>query len=378
MHGHGHGHGHGEDVSKARIAQEKSWKLLQEARGCLGRERIGLEDSNMMLTFSDGVERAEYVKPVLEWLYVTRGKVCADQLAELAGTYAYDTIHVIDVGSMDISTDSVAAGVCWMGASRIPSGPVVLASHLQRLKIRFQQRRQGGRSIVLLSYDGSTSYLTLHALALFFFMYCHFDQGESRSLAAAAVEKQIPPVSILESGIEELAVCGKGWLQRIRVQWPYNATSSVNIAGDIVGGWHITKKLHHHAPSQKWKIQVWGLSPGSYTFKFVVDGKWCVDLSEPLSHDEFGNNNNTVSVLACGGVSQDSYLMGDGMAGPPLASSHRESVDQKMVVVVEQWNQGESVIDHDDSSHDTSAQDRLRLARFGAAILSYYKKISVL
>lgn len=348
--------------------KEKSSQILQEAQRCAKMAAIylPLDDGRGR---SGREEEEGWIKPVLDWLYVSPADITPRLLGYLASTYAYDKIHVIDVASMNIAEDTITDGVCWMGASRLPSGPVCLSAFLNRLKHRFKQRYNDGNSITILKYSPSTSYLTLHALALFFFMHCWLDESNARALAARAVEKQIPPVSIIDSGIEELAACGKGWLQRVIVEWPYHAKSSVDIAGEICGGWHITQRLWYDSSNRKWKIQIWGLKPGSYTFKFVVDGNWCVDLKRPLSVDDWGNDNNTATVIACGGLDSQTRaaVNTDIITGSTFESDYHDTKnDQRMVVVVEP----------NALASGGSAEERLRLARFGASLLSYYKKIS--
>lgn len=372
--GHGRAGTHLEEGSLDRSCAEKMPSdILQEAQECARKPpiRIICGDDTLRNNIVDEEPILTRIKPVLGWLYVSNTDLSPQDLAKLSSRYAYDQIHVIDIGSMSISDDAIADGVCWMGASRLPSGPVCVSAFLNRLKHRFKQRYNDGKSIVILTYSPSTSYLTLHALALFFFMHCWLDESKSRTLAAGAVGKQIPPVSIIDSGIEELAACGRGWLQRVILEWPYHARSSVDIAGEICGGWHITRRLRYDVSNRKWKIQIWGLPPGAYTFKFVVDGNWCVDLRKPLSVDEWGNDNNTATVIACGGLSSNERLdemrvaeNSDGMAASHVGEYDIEKSDKKMVIVVEP------------SALVTSSEDRLRLARFGASLLSYYKKIS--
>lgn len=367
--------------SHGRAAHERQWKFLREARMCSRKDPVPLlrASSSSSSDASDTeMDMASKMTQVLSWLYIAKGRVVGDQLEELAGRYAYERIHVIDVSAME-STETIAAGVCWMGASRLPSGPVCIAAYLNRLKHRFTQRYNDGHSIVIVTYDASTSYMTLHSLALFFFMYCGLNQRDSRTLAATLVEKQVPPATIIESGVEELALVGLGWIQRVIVEWPYYAASAVNIAGDIVGGWHVTKRLHRDEAHSRWRLQLWGLPPGNYSFKMIVDGEWCVDLSKPSTVDEWGNSNNTVSVLSCAGALPESRVHGDGMAvSPAMLEEYPESTTTE-------GDDDDGSSDNEfsldlnqtaSSSHVYSAEERLRLARFGASILSYYKKIS--
>ena len=40
-----------------------------------------------------------------------------------------------------------------------------------------------------------------------------------------------------------------------------------------------------------------GLPPGRYHYKFIMDGKWVVDLSAATEDDEHGNKNNVVEQM---------------------------------------------------------------------------------
>ena len=396
-----------------------AFKLVQEARTCAKADRIdipsNIEDEymlNMKLirrgdasngsksSTSNTQERSSSIKPVLDWLYVSQGHLTPMQLADLSSKMALSRVHVIDVGSMNTLKEAIADGVLWMGANRLPSAPVRVAAYLNRLKHRFKQRFNDGKSIVIMTYSSSASYLTLHALALFFYMYCYMNHTDSRTLAAAAVEKQIPPVSILESGIEELAVCGKGWLERVQIEWPYGAQSAVDICGEICGGWHVTRHLYYHPARKTWRIQLWGLPPGSYSFKYVVDGQWCVDLKKPMISDEYGNDNNMATVLACGGLERKdqiivdemdgmaaSFVMGGASDGNSNAMATVELMEydpdgsaspmegRKMVVVVPDAGPERTRDGSAQGGISGDAQARLRLARLGSLLLSYYKKI---
>lgn len=39
-----------------------------------------------------------------------------------------------------------------------------------------------------------------------------------------------------------------------------------------------------------------GLAPGTYRYKFIVDGMWVVDMALPAECDSEGNTNNVVHV----------------------------------------------------------------------------------
>lgn len=40
-----------------------------------------------------------------------------------------------------------------------------------------------------------------------------------------------------------------------------------------------------------------GLAPGTYRCKFIVDGRWCVDMAAPTENDGRGNVNNVIHIL---------------------------------------------------------------------------------
>ena len=43
-------------------------------------------------------------------------------------------------------------------------------------------------------------------------------------------------------------------------------------------------------------ISLQGLEPGTYRYKFIVDGMWVVDMALPAECDNEGNTNNVVHV----------------------------------------------------------------------------------
>jgi hypothetical protein len=46
-------------------------------------------------------------------------------------------------------------------------------------------------------------------------------------------------------------------------------------------------------------LAVQGLEPGTYRYKFIVDGMWVVDMALPAECDAEGNTNNVVHVPDC-------------------------------------------------------------------------------
>lgn len=52
------------------------------------------------------------------------------------------------------------------------------------------------------------------------------------------------------------------------------------------------QQQHTHTPHMRVTTQ--DLPPGRYHYKFIMDGKWVVDLSSPTKDDANGNKNNVV------------------------------------------------------------------------------------
>jgi hypothetical protein len=175
-----------------------------------------------------------------------------------------------------------------------------------------------------------------------------------------------PPTSALAAGVEEMAACARGWLQRAKIEWPY-AGGRVEAAGEAVGGWDRSVPLEFNVRHKKWRLQLWGLPPGVYSYKFLVDGKWCTDVMAPSQMDAYGNTNNMCVVLGCGqiGAAERTAAAADGMAVVPrLPFATDEDVSGRL-----RYREVE-----DEGVMTVSPEERLRLARFGAAILAYYMK----
>jgi starch synthase len=72
-------------------------------------------------------------------------------------------------------------------------------------------------------------------------------------------------------------------------------SSSVQVAGPLVGGWDCIHELQL-APSGTVFESPLMLTPGKYTFKFVVNGQWVCSGYQHLARDVKGNANNVVQV----------------------------------------------------------------------------------
>jgi hypothetical protein len=125
------------------------------------------------------------------------------------------------------------------------------------------------------------------------------------------------------------------------------------------------------------------MSPGSYAYKFIVDGyDWCIDLASPTEVDIWGNQNNVVVVAgpdddpphesdsaeagagavapadtaASGPLSLGEHTGAGGSVGPPVLAKRPERKDPGPAAVL------------------PTETDLLRLARFGARVLALYTK----
>lgn len=87
--------------------------------------------------------------------------------------------------------------------------------------------------------------------------------------------------------------------------WPYENAREVYVAGDVVGSWSKRVKLQRCSKrmgcgegvlANQLFIELDGLPPGRYAYKFIVDGCWMTDRAMPLTWDE-GNNANNVHVV---------------------------------------------------------------------------------
>lgn len=369
-------------AKKVQMKELRRRELLYQARVWTRRPVIpmprGMNEGNLPEEEGKRQVLARYVRPVLPWLYLCDTEsIQDDQLVEFASNTCMEKIHVIRMSEIESNGASewpgpaLGAHVAWMGATRLPSPAITAAGILHRLKHRFSSDA-GMESMVMIMYDDANVNLSLHALVLFFYIYCGMKHYDARTLAGAAFSRQIPPASVIESGVEELAACGQGWLQRVIVKWPY-AASKVEVAGELVGGWHVTKALVYNKKQKHWTLQLWGLPPGMYQYKFVVDGEWCVDLSAPSIIDEWGNSNNVVNVIKCAGAAQSivhAAEEGDGMAATVGRSDLPIPGDGGQSMASSSSDMKEFILE------PISTDERLRLATFGASVIAYYKKVS--
>jgi len=102
--------------------------------------------------------------------------------------------------------------------------------------------------------------------------------------------------------------------------WP-NEAASVELAGTF-NNWTLTPM--HRSSDTKWTLTITGLIPGTYEYKFHVNGRyWCFDSLKPITRDSAGNVNNWI--LVDGSVESD-YLVPvpDGNESVSYESSEEE------------------------------------------------------
>lgn len=346
----------------------------------------------------------------------------------IASQLALSRVHLLDfsrlLGSVGPSIPWLLGdGIAWVGATPLPSPTIATAAALHRLSHRcggvLSPPPGIGGSAVLLSYRQEEKEKVAEALAIYFHLYGGMEAKDAASAAGDTLRCPAPLLSVLDAGVQEMACCGKGWLQRVVLEWHY-AGGRVEATGNAVGGWDRFVPLTFDVRYRKWKVQVWGLAPGVSTYKFIVDGRWCSDVAAPSQIDAFGNTNNVVVVPGCAASRAGLAEMdaGDGMAAALMmdekASEDVEGVAEhslqryhRMSLRVPEENdfldkstQGSSSpvsggmqnssgemknrihleeprLEEKNAEDSLSPEERLRLARFGAGVLAYYAKSAV-
>jgi len=83
--------------------------------------------------------------------------------------------------------------------------------------------------------------------------------------------------------------------RKIRFMFTADEAKSVRIAGDF-NNWREDGKMLKRNGSDVWQITLM-LPPGTYEYKFLVDGKWENDpLNDQLCLNCFGTRNNFIAV----------------------------------------------------------------------------------
>lgn len=304
----------------------------------------------------------------------------------LASTLGLSNLHQLDVSKhlADGPRQTLNNGVCWVGPTSLPSPTVAAAAILHRMA-----HRRGGAAAPLLPIDGVAVVLCFlphhveaaaEVLALYLHLYCMLDAKDAVSAAGTALRCAAPSLTVIDERLEELAACAMGWLQRVVLTWRYGG-GRVEAAGDAVGGWNRPVAMLFNVQQRAWRLQLWGLPPGTYACKYLVDGQWCVDVAAPMEVDAWGNRNNVVVVTGCLGTdaATEAAEDGDGMAALPAAAvAAAAEVAQAPLVVSEDAAAAASSAQVEEPARPAQVSmesaERLQLARFGAAVLALYTK----
>ena len=74
------------------------------------------------------------------------------------------------------------------------------------------------------------------------------------------------------------------------------SAKAVSLAGQF-NNWSATTTQLHKDDAGLWTVSV-ALKPGRYQYKFVVDGDWRLDPSNPDSADDGSGNMNSIKTVA--------------------------------------------------------------------------------
>lgn len=113
----------------------------------------------------------------------------------------------------------------------------------------------------------------------------------TESLSIPSVREESPVVMIVSPG-ESLPRRGEGGLVPTVFRWRHGG-EEVEVAGSF-NRWADRLPLHH---SRDDFTCIQNLPPGTYHYKYIVDGEWKVDPSMPVELDESGMANNVLEVL---------------------------------------------------------------------------------
>jgi len=80
----------------------------------------------------------------------------------------------------------------------------------------------------------------------------------------------------------------------VAFSWPYDG-SNVFFACSS-NNWQQTRMTQTES---EWLTHL-VLEPGTYEYKFIVDGEWYYDITKPTTDNEFGGKNNVITVPQVG------------------------------------------------------------------------------
>ncbi|KAL6749629.1 hypothetical protein V8C86DRAFT_3031853 [Haematococcus lacustris] len=107
---------------------------------------------------------------------------------------------------------------------------------------------------------------------------------------------ELATAALLQAAIEDS--------NKVVLTWKYGGLSAA-IAGDVVGDWSARLPLMRckdplgckgNTARGNFYVEVSGLKPGVYFYKYIVDGTWTVDPASPKVLDSSGNWNNLLEI----------------------------------------------------------------------------------
>jgi len=180
------------------------------------------------------------------------------------------------------------------------------AAALARLITRAEQRHSPSYTILLQSPAQ-----TLQPVAQLIAAWLHWSGQMSIQEAcdrAGALCGCHVPRSLMEKANEHLYESAISRRKSQYLVWPHGAQHSAKVAGDIVGSWQKEVSMHLVTPDEtellgldagNWVLRLPDdLKPGTYSYKYVIDGNWRVDWSQPHQHDGHSFCNNLFTVAA--------------------------------------------------------------------------------
>jgi hypothetical protein len=182
-------------------------------------------------------------------------KVSAEALKKYAGRYELE-VGILPVSTLDVT---VADGELWMKPSLVRKRRLVYKSksvftdELEGTDVTFGRDDEGRVVSLTFSYEGA---------------------------AYTARRVELPPPSLKGNTTFRL----KGY-----------ADASVVVLAGSFNGWNQSQLLFGRE-GDEWVCRI-DLDPGVYQYKFVVDGNWLLDPSNPETvEDDAGNVNNVLEV----------------------------------------------------------------------------------
>lgn len=264
-------------------------------------------------------QQAAVVSPLLPWLLVAQGRLSTSEMTLLASQCGLS--RVLELGLASLNGNLAVRGASNEGL-RSPSPTnngslrmralVDAAASLQRLAVRrgYGRARSGQRgplgTAVLLRLEAPGLERQLPTLLA---AWLHWYGGmEAADAVAAAEGGPLRPHRVDSSLLEEAAayLC-KGALDRMNrvvLTWRYGGLSA-SVSGSLVGGWVNRVSMLRCRSADgcagdtargHFFLELQGLPPGTYYYKYVVDGTWTIDSGAAKELDALGNWNNVVHV----------------------------------------------------------------------------------